>query len=439
MNKFISIFFMLIPLLSISQITIDSSHIVSIGEVRYFGDVENDADLFSIGGAGTNQTWNFSNLIAEEQDSIIVLNPQNTAYSFMFPTSNLCASGDILFYLENNWDGLWLLGGVDSYLGPIPIDKQAILKYPLTYGSSFTSKWEIDTMLINNIIPIPGIDIIRYKLDSTENNYVDGWGTLKLPMGDYDALRMKKNITSTDSVWGRAFPASITINTNGMMFSPDSIWVNIGDTVFFNTGGYHNAVQVDSTTWTNQDTTSNGGFFFPGNATANQYIIIDTNINHTNGIIYYVCQPHASMGMTGRLFINGNNPWSLIYNSDGTSLSYWWLSDHPDAGFTMLEAEIDDYGDVDYIRFMKQEKQISNINNINNNITVYPNPVSEKLFINCPGTQSNILIKNIIGQIIIETSFTNIIDIRKIKNGIYFIEIYEGNNLSVKEKIIIQH
>ena len=125
----------------------------------------------------------------------------------MFPTSNLCASGDILFYLENNWDGLWLLGGVDSYLGPIPIDKQAILKYPLTYGSSFTSKWEIDTMLINNIIPIPGIDIIRYKLDSTENNYVDGWGTLKLPMGDYDALRMKKNITSTDSVWGRGFPA----------------------------------------------------------------------------------------------------------------------------------------------------------------------------------------------------------------------------------------
>ena len=95
---------MLIPLLSISQITIDSSHIVSIGEVRYFGDVENDADLFSIGSAGTNQTWDFSNLIAEEQDSIIVLNPQNTTYSFMFPTSNLCASGDILFYLENNWD-----------------------------------------------------------------------------------------------------------------------------------------------------------------------------------------------------------------------------------------------------------------------------------------------------------------------------------------------
>ena len=155
MNKFISIFFMLIPLLSISQITIDSSHIVSIGEVRYFGDVENDADLFSIGSAGTNQTWDLSNLIAEEQDSIIVLNPQNTAYSFMFPTSNLCALGDILFYFENIWDGLWLLGGVDSYLGPIPIDKQAILKYPLTYGSSFTSKWEIDTMLINNIIPIP--------------------------------------------------------------------------------------------------------------------------------------------------------------------------------------------------------------------------------------------------------------------------------------------
>ena len=76
MNKFILIFFTLLPFLSICQITIDSSNIASLGEVRYFGNVENDADLFSIGNAGTNETWDFSNLIAEEQDSIFFSNPQ---------------------------------------------------------------------------------------------------------------------------------------------------------------------------------------------------------------------------------------------------------------------------------------------------------------------------------------------------------------------------
>ena len=436
MNKLILIFIIL-PFISFCQITIDSSHIVPLGDIRYFGNVEDDADLFSIGSQGINQTWDFSGLIAEEEDSIIFENPQNTPYGFMFPSSNLCANtDDLLFYLNNDWSGLWLLGGVDATVGPIALEKQAILKYPVNYQSSWISEWNLDTVLANTILPIPGIDLIRYKLDSAESNYIDSWGTLKLPMGNYDALRMKKTITSVDSLWGRVFPTSITINTNGMFFSPDSIWVNIGDTVFFDTGGYHNSVQVDSTTWANGDTLSNGGFSFWGQPVFNQYIVIDSNITHENGIIYYVCQPHSSMGMTGRIFIK--NPWNLVYSNVGNSIAYWWVSNHQDAGFTMLEVEVDyDYGDVEYIRFMKNPESKTNLISRHTNLQVYPNPTSELLFIDSSEKISEILFKNMLGEIVLKTSFNNSINVRFLPKGLYVIEIYDEKEIIFKDKIVI--
>ena len=97
MKKFI-LLFVILPFISFCQITIDSSHIVPLGDIRYFGNVEDDADLFSIGSQGINQTWDFSGLIAEEEDSIIFENPQNTPYGFMFPSSNLCANTVIFIF-----------------------------------------------------------------------------------------------------------------------------------------------------------------------------------------------------------------------------------------------------------------------------------------------------------------------------------------------------
>ena len=46
-----------------------------------------------------------------------------------------------------------------------------------------------------------------------------------------------------------------TINTAGMTFTPDTVTINLGDTIEFGPLGYHNAVEIDESTWIANDTT----------------------------------------------------------------------------------------------------------------------------------------------------------------------------------------
>jgi len=88
------------------------------------------------------------------------------------------------------------------------------------------------------------------------------------------------------------------ISTYNMSFDPDTTVCNIGDTIIFNLGGYHDAVEVSETTWIGNGTASNGGFSFPlGTPTSS--IIIDAIKTY-----YYVCTPHVSMGMKAIIISN---------------------------------------------------------------------------------------------------------------------------------------
>ena len=90
------------------------------------------------------------------------------------------------------------------------------------------------------------------------------------------------------------------IITSGFSFVPDTISVIIGDSVNFILGNAHNAVEVDSLTWTNNDTLALLGGF---NVGLGQTSFIQINTQKT---YYYICQPHASSGMKG--VIIGSSP-----------------------------------------------------------------------------------------------------------------------------------
>ncbi|HLA99773.1 MAG TPA: plastocyanin/azurin family copper-binding protein, partial [Bacteroidota bacterium] len=77
----------------------------------------------------------------------------------------------------------------------------------------------------------------------------------------------------------------------GFTFSPDTLVVDSGATVYFVLDPIHNAREVDSSVWVANDTVSNGGFDLPfagGSAVINK-----------NGSVHYVCVPHAGSGMKG--------------------------------------------------------------------------------------------------------------------------------------------
>jgi plastocyanin len=86
--------------------------------------------------------------------------------------------------------------------------------------------------------------------------------------------------------------AEHTISNSGTTFSPSDITINAGDVIVFSLGNTHNAVEVTKETYdANGNTPKDGGFsvgFGGGSVTF-------TNV----GTYYYVCEPHASLGMKG--------------------------------------------------------------------------------------------------------------------------------------------
>jgi len=90
---------------------------------------------------------------------------------------------------------------------------------------------------------------------------------------------------------------SQTITTPGMYFSPDTLVVNIGDTVTLIMGPSHNAVEVSQSTYISNGTMSNGGFNIYYGSTG-------TFIPSINQTYYYVCQPHVTNGMKGVIIAN---------------------------------------------------------------------------------------------------------------------------------------
>jgi plastocyanin len=88
------------------------------------------------------------------------------------------------------------------------------------------------------------------------------------------------------------------IASSGDSFTPSSITVNQGDTINFVLESHHNAKQVSLATWNANGTAlMSGGFqtnFGGGMILASQL---------SSGANYYVCEPHASIGMKGTIVV----------------------------------------------------------------------------------------------------------------------------------------
>jgi plastocyanin len=95
-----------------------------------------------------------------------------------------------------------------------------------------------------------------------------------------------------------AFSKVWTVGNSGNTFSPSAITIKSGDTVNFVIEGNHNAVEVSQATWNaNGNTSLIGGFGTPFGGGE----VLPTKLSV--GTHYYVCTPHASMGMKGTITV----------------------------------------------------------------------------------------------------------------------------------------
>jgi len=128
---------------------------------------------------------------------------------------------------------------------------------------------------------------------------------------------MKKTFHLLPLLWmvtSSSFSTTHTITNSGFTFSPNSITINLGDTVKFVLESMHNAREVSEATWNAGGNTSNGGFDLPfGGGTV---VLTQT------GIHYYVCVPHASIGMKGTITVNSGTE---VFSAHGTIPDQWIL------------------------------------------------------------------------------------------------------------------
>jgi plastocyanin len=110
---------------------------------------------------------------------------------------------------------------------------------------------------------------------------------------------MKKNLLILAFAFtsGIVFSNKVTISNSGFTFSPADVTINLGDTVVFSLAGSHDAVEVSESTWTVNGNTPLPGFSVPFGG--------GTVTGLTAGVHFYVCEPHASSGMKGKITVTG--------------------------------------------------------------------------------------------------------------------------------------
>lgn len=92
--------------------------------------------------------------------------------------------------------------------------------------------------------------------------------------------------------------AKYTISNVGNTFSPGTLTIEVGEDVQFNLGSSHNAVEVTKETWdANGNTPKDGGLSVSYGG--------GELVFNTPGTYYFVCQPHASLGMKMVIVVDG--------------------------------------------------------------------------------------------------------------------------------------
>ena len=178
----------------------------------------------------------------------------------------------------------------------------------------------------------------------------------------------------------------ITVTNSGNSFSPNLITVNDDDTVRFLLASNHDAREVSQATWNANGSTAlpggfqtpfSGGFVFP--------------VQLTVGTHYYVCTPHANIGMKGRIIVNST---SGIGNNPATAAA----------------------------------------------ITVYPNPFATKVTVEAPGIDL-VTIHNLLGMeitaIAVKSGLSSFeLGTAALGKGVYFFKFYKDGNVKGVRKLV---
>jgi hypothetical protein len=197
-----------------SQITVTDVDIMDVGDIIYMA--YDNAPTISIGNSGANQVWDFSSLQVSSSEVIDILSPNNTPHLNSYPSSNVCVEvdGDFLYFNKSS-SGILALGQGDSVFQ----QPTMFMPLPLTYGMNHVDGpvTIIDSLIggptVNLLLASQGLsamlltfgaaqvaDSINIIVNMTNTFDVDAYGTVNMPNGSYDALRVQTTTQTSSDV-----------------------------------------------------------------------------------------------------------------------------------------------------------------------------------------------------------------------------------------------
>ncbi len=209
-----------------SQITLDYSHFISVGDsiVEHYDSLPN-ANI-EPGEAGANITWEFQFLKSDFTDTLSIVPADKTKFAEHFSSSDiaLCLSStpNTASFFNSDDDELRYVGTGYFNMGKKAIDKaeeRSILKYPVNYLDEDYQVIKKEKILHKDSIKVITTSEYHYK--------VDAWGDLKLPTGLFFSLRVKRLLIVTDSYyrltgfWWEKYQEKVFHNTSYEWWTDD--------------------------------------------------------------------------------------------------------------------------------------------------------------------------------------------------------------------------
>ncbi|MFQ5636760.1 MAG: T9SS type A sorting domain-containing protein [bacterium] len=206
------ILFLTFPNLSFSQtpITITSESLLSKIDSRQVLLLDRRGSIpVDLGSPGANQIWDFrSAVIVDTVVSVFeFMRPEDTPTPDLFPGANMVrkittteAPGSSVFsYFDVQNDFFLELGDsliasiADTLFIRVQAEHDTIAPLPVTFNNSWRSV-DVDSSITISINPVTGdtTTLISVSVDSIDN-LIDAWGTVKLPLGDFECLRLRQD------------------------------------------------------------------------------------------------------------------------------------------------------------------------------------------------------------------------------------------------------
>jgi PKD repeat protein len=194
----LSLFFSLCYFLTQAQITFLRSDLPTAGFTNAQQKDTATGRVVNFGNKGANQVYDFSSFHFDQRDSIFYLAPTSAQHAKV-PNATLAVTTDHNTFILGqdsttffDFDGLQTVAFGNTIISNYTqID--TVYKYPVSYGRNFKGTYGGDTRLkatsVNSNLGLLGWDSIKIVNSTVYFDTIDGWGTVKTPVGTYKCLR----------------------------------------------------------------------------------------------------------------------------------------------------------------------------------------------------------------------------------------------------------